>query len=217
MALPEVSGHWAGGSIGLQGTSTTAVNDVYDMWSNPPTENPKSIDENSVVPALHIDFKFGLLDQLDFYYNRSTGLRYQFIGRGREEGWKAAAYAGVVRLTSKEDDSVTSGSGAGTSVSADSVVSGMDYGLSFGYRENIALYYFGLSRLQGKTSTELSSSAYTSTYKFTDNFTHTNLAFGAQWGNSWYFRAEADAVYTELQGASSSWSKGFALGLGYQW
>jgi hypothetical protein len=212
MQTPETGGRQWGGSAAIYGGSTTSATLIDDIATTPPTRNLYGVESRSGVPYININLELSLLDSLEVYYGRSLGLKYQFVGRGREPGWKASLFAGAITSRTSSEEIVNSTN----TYKAESKLKGTDVGLSVGFREDpMLLYYSTLSVFAGKADTVLTQPS--AIYNYEDAFSHVGLSLGVQRGTDWFVLGELSVLSTWIPNKDSVLSQGYAVALGYKW
>jgi len=206
-----------GGEVGLGIQEMVSVEVFNDITTDPP-QRTDGVDLDLLeiaIPILpFIDLSLGVFNNLDVYYTSGLGLRYQWLGDSKSTGWNAAVFAGAAGYGA-QSDSENSGT-----TSADTEISGVEYGLSFGHywTANNGLY-LSVGTTDGKAKTKITQP--TKIFKYDDQFDHTIISLGGTYGEKWYLWLEMSSISTKWKfdegGSNTQDNSSFLVGTGVHW
>lgn len=211
--VPEVSGRLWGGSIEANLASAAGVEVVRDIKTNPPATDNATINGSLMMTGSNILLALGVSERFDLFLNKGPGVRYQYMGEPRKEGWKGTVF---LEAHSSGIGTTSGTTGAADYAEADTRVSGTKFGTSVGYSPVESNLFFGTAAMtlgNGKTTVKNSGGE----FKFDDNFKSFLMSLGARIGKTWYFQYEISATYVQWPRVSDTWVGGGNLGFGYQW
>lgn len=215
---PHVSGKTWDGHFDFSLHKTSEITLFSDISTTPPTREgtSKSI-SNIVFPALPlISIDVGIKDQFDVYFNGALGLRWQFLGNPSGQNWNATLFGGMLGNRKVRSGYNTSNSPS-TEYSAETVMTGAEYGASLGYGFQHVMVYGTIGQQSGTGDTTITQPS--ASYKYSDSFSHTVATIGltnftqADWI---YGILELSSLTTKWESKSTSVESGL-LGLGVKW
>lgn len=206
-----------GGEVGVGAQKMIGV-EVFDDITTDPPQRTDGISLGLVeifLPILpYFDFSLGLLKNLDFYYTSGLGLRYQWLGDSKSTGWNSTLFAGAAGYGTSTDSETSGGS------SADTKLSGLEYGISFGhYWTSYNGVYMTVGTTDGQADTKITQP--TKSFKYKDKFDHTIMSLGGTIGENWYLWLEISSVLTKWKfeegNSSDQDNTSWLIGTGYRW
>lgn len=186
---PDVSGKLFSGdvSVGLeQYVEVTVIKDITTTPPTRPTDATNGLTLETFFPALPVvNYNIGILPQVDLYYTGHLGAKYQFVGARKQQGWKAAAFAGY----GTQKASISEVACTGGMCSGEVILSGMEYGFSIGHSISpLNLAYFTLGQQKGNAATKITQPA--QIYNYDDSYEHTIASLGLEFGETIYVNPE---------------------------
>lgn len=212
--IPEVSGRLWGGSAEVNMASAAGVEIIRDIKTNPPSTDNTTTNGALLFSGTNFLVALGVSERIELFVNKGGGVRYQYMGEPRKEGWKGTVFAEAY----SSGVGTTHGTlGAADYADAQTRASGYRMGTSLGFSPVESNLIFGTVMLAtGQAKTTLKQDAGRE-FQFDDNFRSFLISLGARIGKAWYFQYEGSVTYVQWPRVADTWVGGGNLGFGYQW
>lgn len=213
--FPEVSGRLWGGSVETNLASATGVEVVRDIKTTPPRVDNTTTNGQLLLAGANMLVALGVSERFEVYLTRGAGLRYQFMGIPKQEGWKGTVFAQQITRGLRTSSGTAS---AGVyPYEASTTSSATEAGVAIGYSpvpSNTLFMTFLAGSGRAKTTVTQPGNV---EYLYDDKFNNFLMSLGARFGKTWYSEFEVSISLIQWPRTAETVVGGGNFGFGYQW